>query len=69
MVLPADTSDSPLITDSMDRFGARVSAGELRVYFTHLNHSNPALDPSSPERREIDRRGFHVLAECQQFPL
>ena len=59
----------PLIVDSMQRFESRVSEGKLRIYFTHLNHSNPALDPSSPERAEIERRGFRVLAEGELFPL
>jgi pyrroloquinoline quinone biosynthesis protein B len=59
----------PLIVDSMRRFESRVSTGQLRVYFTHLNHSNPALDPAGPERAEIERRGFRVLDEGEVFPL
>lgn len=59
----------PLITDTMDLLEPLVSASGLEVYFTHLNHSNPALDPASPERGEIERRGFHVLEDGQQLPL
>ena len=59
----------PLITDTMDLLQHRVSAGKLKVYFTHLNHSNPVLDPASPERRAVESRGFHVAAELQRFPL
>lgn len=59
----------PLITDTMDRLEARVRAGRLQVWFTHLNHSNPALTAGSPERREIERRGFRVLAEGEEIPL
>lgn len=59
----------PLITDTMDRLQERVRAGKLAVWFTHLNHSNPALTPGSPERREIERRGFRVLAEGEEIPL
>jgi len=59
----------PLIQASMDRLQPLVARGALDVYFTHLNHSNPALDPASPEREEIERRGFHVLNEGQVFPL
>jgi pyrroloquinoline quinone biosynthesis protein B len=50
----------PLIVDTMDRLQSRVDAGALRVYFVHLNHSNPALDPASPARATITRRGFGV---------
>ncbi len=59
----------PLITDSMQRLESLVRSGAARVFFTHLNHSNPALDPAGPERAEIERRGFRVLSEGQEFPL
>jgi pyrroloquinoline quinone biosynthesis protein B len=59
----------PLIVDSMDRLDSLVRQGRTRVYFTHLNHSNPALDPAGPERERIERRGFNVLEEGQVLPL
>ena len=58
----------PLVRDTMDRLAPLVAHG-LVVYFTHLNHSNPALDPASPERKEMEARGFHVLEEGQEIPL
>ncbi|MEM7244810.1 MAG: MBL fold metallo-hydrolase [Acidobacteriota bacterium] len=59
----------PLIEQSLDLFGDAVQAGELEVWFTHLNHSNPALEDDSTARRELERRGFGVLAEGQVFEL
>jgi pyrroloquinoline quinone biosynthesis protein B len=59
----------PLITTSMDLLQPLVAEGELRVYFTHLNHSNPALEPDGPERKTIEARGFRILDEGQLFPL
>lgn len=59
----------PLIDTTMDRLAPLVHAGRLRVLFTHLNHSNPALDPASPARRRIEARGFGVLAEGEEIPL
>ncbi len=59
----------PLITRTMDLLAPLVAAGKPRVFFTHLNHSNPALESASPARREIERRGFRVLDEAQEFPL
>jgi pyrroloquinoline quinone biosynthesis protein B len=58
----------PLMTDSMDRLAPRVAAG-LQVWFIHLNHSNPTLDPSSPQRRELERRGFAVASVGREFEL
>ncbi len=59
----------PLITTSMDLLQARVDAGTLAVYFTHLNHTNPAIDATSDARRTIEARGFHVLADGQDLAL
>jgi pyrroloquinoline quinone biosynthesis protein B len=59
----------PLITTTMDLLEPLVRSGKTRVFFTHLNHSNPALDPASAERAEMERRGFHVVDEGEEFPL
>ncbi len=59
----------PLITDSMIRLNEWVASGQGRVFFTHLNHSNPALEPNSEARREIEARGFAVLEEGQELGL
>lgn len=59
----------PLIPDTMDLLQELVDTGSLQVYFTHLNHSNPALTLDSEARRAIESRGFRVLAERQEFSL
>jgi pyrroloquinoline quinone biosynthesis protein B len=59
----------PLIVDTMDRLQAKVDSGELEVWFVHLNHSNPVLDPAAPERLELERRGFRVARVGDEFPL
>ena len=59
----------PLITQSMDLLEPLVKAGKLRVYFTHLNHSNPALVPGGPAQKAIEARGFRVLAEDEEIGL
>ncbi len=59
----------PRITESVERFGPAVRAGELEVVFTHLNHSNPALDLGSTARRDLETAGFRVLAEGEEIDL
>jgi len=59
----------PLMVATMDRFAEAVRAGRLRVLFTHLNHSNGALDPKGPERRAIVERGFSVASDGERLPL
>ncbi len=59
----------PLVTDSMDLLEPLVKAGKVKVWFTHLNHSNPALDPNGEARKAIEARGFRVLAEGEELGL
>lgn len=59
----------PLITQSMDLLEPLVKAGKLRVWFTHLNHSNPALDADGAARKAIEGRGFRVLEEGEILDL
>lgn len=59
----------PLMRQTMDLLEEPVRSGEVEVAFTHLNHSNPALAPEGPERREIEQRGFRVLAEGEELGL
>jgi len=59
----------PLIERSLELLGPMVESGKLKVYFTHLNHSNPALDPNSEALATIRDRGFDVVREGQEFPL
>jgi pyrroloquinoline quinone biosynthesis protein B len=59
----------PLITVSMDLLEPLVKSGKLRVWFTHLNHSNPALDAGGAARKAIEARGFRVLGEGDEFGL
>ncbi len=59
----------PTMLESMERLGALAASRRCRILFTHLNHSNTALDPSSEASREVARRGFEVAAEGLEIPL
>jgi len=51
----------PLVPDTMDRLDGLGG----KVWFIHLNHTNPLLDDPSP----AERRGFHVAREGLVLPL
>jgi pyrroloquinoline quinone biosynthesis protein B len=58
----------PPVRASLDRLQPLADAGR-QIVFTHLNHSNPLVDPESPEHREVLGRGFHVAREGDTFTL
>ena len=55
----------PLITESMDV----LKNDAEKVFFTHLNHTNPALDPKGPAAAAMNKRGFHLAFDEQEFVL
>lgn len=58
----------PLVIQTMDLLAAWVAGGG-RAIFSHLNHSNPALDPGSDERSVIESRGFEVATVGLEIEL
>lgn len=66
---PVASIGHPLMTETMDLLQRRVSDGVLRVYFTHLNHSNPALEPAGEAARLIESRGFRILRDGEELDL
>jgi pyrroloquinoline quinone biosynthesis protein B len=47
----------------------RLADDAVDVRFSHLNHTNPLLDPDSPERRALESRGFAVAERGDVLPL
>ncbi len=59
----------PLVERTLDRLAALPLRERRKVRFVHLNHTNPALRPASPERRRVERLGMHVAREGERFSL
>ena len=59
----------PRIVDTMQRLAPLPASERGKVHFIHLNHTNPALDPASPERKQIEEAGFHVVARGDRFGM
>jgi pyrroloquinoline quinone biosynthesis protein B len=59
----------PRMQQTMDLLQDTPADMRAKVHFIHLNHTNPALDPGSTERQEIERRGYHVAEEGERVDL
>jgi pyrroloquinoline quinone biosynthesis protein B len=59
----------PFIAESIERFLKLAPEQRAKVFFTHLNHTNPAADPESDATRAVDAAGMHVLHEGRVFGL
>ena len=65
---PMDDVPHPFVLDTMKRLQPLARDGR-RIIFIHMNHTNPALLPGSPERLEIERRGFEVASDGMRIDL
>jgi pyrroloquinoline quinone biosynthesis protein B len=52
----------------MERLGDLVG-GDRSVVLTHLNNSNPVLDPGSQERGRVLKAGFEIARAGQTYGL
>ena len=59
----------PFVEETLRLLAALPPPQRAKVYFIHLNHTNPLLNPDSPERREVRRLGFRVAEEGLELDL
>jgi len=59
----------PFILDSMKILSDIAQDGKTQIFFTHLNHSNLALDPDGDARKIIKKNAFALAEDGIEFPL
>jgi pyrroloquinoline quinone biosynthesis protein B len=59
----------PFISTSVKLLGKLAREGKTKIYFTHLNHSNLALDPEGKARKKIEKESFRLAEEGMEFFL
>ena len=53
----------PFVTESMEIFEKLEFKHKNKIFFTHLNHTNPLMDDNSNEQKEVKKRGFNIATE------
>jgi pyrroloquinoline quinone biosynthesis protein B len=59
----------PFIKESLQKFSLLEEVDRDKVYFTHLNHSNPVIQISSLERSMVYEKGCHIAEDGMLFAL
>jgi pyrroloquinoline quinone biosynthesis protein B len=59
----------PFIIESLELFKNLSVVDKNKVYFIHLNHTNPAIDKSSAPFKNITYKGFNVAEGNMEFNL
>lgn len=59
----------PFVVESLSLLSVLPRGLRSRVYFIHMNHTNPLLDPNSEASREVKARGFGIARKGDRFKL
>jgi pyrroloquinoline quinone biosynthesis protein B len=59
----------PFVSQSVAAFDHLSSADKNKVWFIHLNHTNPLLNSQSPESEYVRSQGYNIAAEGDRLPL
>ena len=53
----------PFVEESMNLFKDLSAKEKSKIYFTHLNHTNPLLIENSFEQKKVRKNGFNIAKE------
>jgi pyrroloquinoline quinone biosynthesis protein B len=59
----------PTISTTMEKLAHMLPQERAKIYFIHLNHSNPAHDKNSDAYKALKDAGFNVAEEGDRFCL
>lgn len=59
----------PLIQATIKKLKHITKKGRIKIYFTHLNHTNLALDPEGQARKKVENEGFWLATDGMEFYL
>ena len=63
-----DKIPHPTISESLELLGKK-RINDPEIYFIHLNHTNPANDETSIQRKKIDSMGWGVVLQGSIFSI
>lgn len=59
----------PLVTETMQALSELPLQERNKVWFIHMNHTNPMLNPNSEETNYVKSKGFNIAVESVRLPL
>ena len=53
----------PFIEESMELFSKLTNRDKNKIYFIHMNHTNPLLIENNKEKNKVHENGFNVAVQ------
>lgn len=66
---PMSEVPHPFVEESITRFKSLATEEKNKIYFIHLNHTNPARKPFYEGRIAIEKQGYHFATFGMRFSL
>lgn len=66
---PIEEIPHPLVKETIDQLKESPPTLRSKIYFIHMNHTNPMLDPKSDASKWVLEQGFHIARIGQKFKL
>ena len=59
----------PLVSETINLLNSLSEENKSKVYFIHMNHTNPMLNPNSELSKLITTKGFNIARLGQKLYL
>ena len=59
----------PLVSETINLLNSLSDEEKRKVYFIHMNHTNPMLDPDSDLSKSVTNKGFNIARLGQKLYL
>ena len=59
----------PLVSETINLLNSLSKENKSKVYFIHMNHTNPMLDPNSDLSKSVIDKGFNIARLGQKLYL
>ena len=66
---PMSEVPHPFIEETVSLFQNESTETKNKVIFIHFNHTNPAMQINSEERKELKKQGYRIASKEQRYPL
>ncbi len=66
---PISEIPHPLVHETIKYLENETKEIKNKVYFIHMNHTNPLLDPNSDSTKWVVKQGFNIARIGQEFEL
>ncbi len=59
----------PFVIETINLLDSLPKTQKNKVFFIHLNHTNPLLNPASKASKLVKLKGYHIAVFGKRFPL